>query len=104
MISGLYVINTSDNDMIEITLSDHLHPIFQAHFEGNPLLPAFLQIDILASILAIDVNEILRSKFIEPVRPLDTLRYSLTRDEERALLKVKVSNTMKSVSEFTLAY
>ncbi len=104
MISSLYVINANDNDVIEITLADHLHPVFKAHFEGNPLLPAFLQIDILAHIVSIDITEILRSKFMEPIRPLDKIRYTIMRDAERSIIKVKVSNEIKPVSEFTLAY
>jgi 3-hydroxyacyl-[acyl-carrier-protein] dehydratase len=104
LISHLYSINANDNEVIEITLADHLHPIFKAHFEGNPLLPAFLQIDILAQILSIDITEIHRSKFMEPIRPLDKIRYALIWDQEASILKVKVSNDVKAVSEFTLGY
>lgn len=102
LISQLYTIDIHNNDVIEITLADENHPIFLAHFEGNPLLPAFLQIDIFASILNLDVVEIVRSKFMEPIRPNDTIRYALIKDEAKSLCKVKVSKGDKPVSEFTL--
>jgi len=102
LISELYRITAQENDVIDITLADETHPIFMAHFEGNPLLPAFLQIDILADILNLEVVEITRSKFMEPVRPKDTIRYTVVKDESRSLLKVKLSKDDKQVSEFTL--
>lgn len=103
MISELYRINIHESDVIEITLADEMHPVFKAHFEGNPLLPAFLQIDILAHILSLEVVEIVRSKFMEPIRPLDKIRYVMINDDARSLLKVKLSKDGKPVSEFTLA-
>lgn len=102
LISQLYTVDINQNDAIEITLADENHPVFLAHFEGNPLLPAFLQIDILASVLNLDVLEIARSKFMEPIRPNDTIRYTLIKDEAKPLYKVKVSKCDKPVSEFTL--
>lgn len=104
LISELYRINTYEYDVIEITLADKTHPVFKAHFEGNPLLPAFLQIDILARVLSLDIIEIVRSKFMEPIRPLDVIRYAITTDEERSLIKAKLSKDGKAVSEFTFVH
>lgn len=103
LISELYRINALRDDVIEIILAAETHPVFKAHFEGNPLLPAFLQIDILSDILALNVVEIVRSKFMEPIRPLDVIRYTMVKDEERSQLKVKLFKGDKTVSEFTLA-
>lgn len=102
LISQLYTVDIHKNDVIEITLADENHPVFLAHFEGNPLLPAFLQIDIFASVLNLEAVEIVRSKFMEPIRPNDTIRYTLINDDAKSLYKVKVSKYDKPVSEFTL--
>lgn len=67
----LYTLVNQEESQALILLADETHPIFKAHFEGNPLLPAFLQVDIVAEIFGLQVSGISRSKFMEPLKPLD---------------------------------
>jgi 3-hydroxyacyl-[acyl-carrier-protein] dehydratase len=67
----LYSIVSRDISSAVIVLSDEHHPIFKAHFEGNPLLPAFLHVDIAAEIFGFVVSGIIKSKFIIPLVPDD---------------------------------
>ncbi len=73
----LYTLIKKEETQAIIVLADDTHPIFKAHFEGNPLLPAFLQVDIIAEIFDLTISEISRSKFMEPLKPLDTLTLNL---------------------------
>lgn len=67
----LYTLIKKEETQALIILGDETHPIFKAHFEGNPILPAFLQVDIVAEIFGLNIIGINRSKFMEPLRPLD---------------------------------
>lgn len=69
--SQLYTLIKKEETQALIILGDESHPIFHAHFEGNPILPAFLQVDIVAEIFNLNVIGITRSKFMKPLKPLD---------------------------------
>ena len=58
-------------------MSNKEHPIFRAHFPGKPLLPAFLQIDIISNILQDEITAIIYSKFIKPIYPQDEITYQI---------------------------
>lgn len=75
--SQLYTLIKKEETQAVILLADETHPIFKAHFEGNPLLPAFLQVDIVAEIFGLTISGISRSKFMEPLKPLDTVAIHL---------------------------
>ena len=69
----LYTYTTKEDHSVAVVLASESHPIFMAHFEGNPILPAFLHIDIAVEIFGLSISGISRSKFIEPLRPNDKL-------------------------------
>ena len=85
---------------IEVSLSDESHPIFQAHFPNNHLLPGYLHIDIIASILNIKVLSIKKAKFIKTILPNDVVIFYNTFKENHVFVVVKKDN--KKYSEFTL--
>jgi 3-hydroxyacyl-[acyl-carrier-protein] dehydratase len=88
--SGLFRIVKKSEESVEIELSDASHPIFKAHFEGMPLLPGFLQIDIIAEILGRDIDEITSAKFVHKVLPKERLLYTIT--PAKSGVRVKLSN------------
>jgi len=45
------------------------HPVFRAHFEGNPILPGFLQIALIKKVFNLESTSIRKSKFLAPVLP-----------------------------------
>ncbi len=93
----LYTITSRDINSIVLVLADESHPIFKAHFEGNPLLPAFLHIDIAAEIFGFEVIGISRSKFMEPLLPNDEVVVTL---EQRPLgVRVRLLKDTRIASE-----
>lgn len=67
----LYSIVSRDISSVVVTLADENHPAFKTHLEGNPLLPAFLHVDIAAEIFGFEVCGIVKSKFMIPLLPND---------------------------------
>jgi 3-hydroxyacyl-[acyl-carrier-protein] dehydratase len=81
----------------EVTLTEENHPVFLAHFEGNPLLPAFLQIDIFAEIVNKELNKIERCKFKQPILPNDVVIYEVVKQtENRYRVNIKKGETLCS--------
>jgi 3-hydroxyacyl-[acyl-carrier-protein] dehydratase len=96
----LYTITSRDINSIVLTLADENHPIFKAHFEGNPLLPAFLHVDIAAEIFGFEVVGIVRSKFMEPLMPNDEVVVTI---EQRPLgIRVRLLKDTRIASEIML--
>ncbi len=88
---GLYNILSTSEESVTIKLSDASHRIFKAHFEGMPLLPGFLQIDIIAEILGKEIDAITSAKFVEKVLPDETLTYSIAPTKSGVRVKLKDS-------------
>ncbi len=88
--TGLYQIIDKSDEAVEIELSDASHPVFKAHFERMPLLPGFLQIDIIAEILEKEIDEIISAKFVHKVLPKERLLYAVT--PTKSGVRVKLSN------------
>jgi 3-hydroxyacyl-[acyl-carrier-protein] dehydratase len=87
---GLYRIIKKGEEAVEIELSGASHPVFRAHFEGMPLLPGFLQIDIIAEILDKEIDEITSAKFVSKVLPEESLLYTIA--PTKSGVRIKVSN------------
>ena len=88
--AGLYRLIKKSDERVEIELSDAAHPVFKAHFEGMPLLPGFLQIDMIAEILEKEIDEITSAKFVHKVLPEERLLYVVTPAKNG--VRVKLSN------------
>lgn len=84
----------------KITLANKDHDVFKAHFPDYPLLPAFLQIDIVGEVLNIDINKITRSKFIIPFLPNDVIIYEIKRND--STYKCITKKNDKKASEFSI--
>lgn len=96
----LYTYTQDSDGTFSVILADGTHPIFKAHFENYPLLPAFLQVDIAAEILNFEVKGISRSKFMEPLFPNDAL--TLQCEEKSGKSKIRWIKNGKIASEITL--
>ena len=88
---GLYSVLSQDEDRVVIRLSDTSHKIFKAHFEGMPLLPGFLQIDIIAEILSKEIDAITSAKFVQKVLPEEVLTYTVA--PTKSGVRVKLTNS-----------
>ncbi|MBY0541080.1 MAG: 3-hydroxyacyl-ACP dehydratase [Campylobacterales bacterium] len=83
----------------EIQLTDKNHPIFQAHFPNNHLLPGFLHIDIASELLNKELIKINKAKFLQPILPLDKILFIIEKKKENYKVIIKKEN--KKCSEFT---
>lgn len=83
----------------EIQLTDENHPIFQAHFPNNHLLPGFLHIDIASELLDKKLSKIIKAKFLQPILPLDKIFFIIEKKEDKYKIITKKEN--KKCSEFT---
>lgn len=74
---GLYRVLSHSDGRVEIELADASHPVFKAHFEGNPILPGFLQLDIIAEILGREITGISSAKFTKMILPKMRIIYEV---------------------------
>ena len=100
---NLYTHKKLNEDSWEVTMADETHPVFKAHFEGNPLLPAFLQIDIMGEILEKTLLSIDRSKFKQPILPNDVLVYKVLKIVDKSY-KIEIFKNEISTTEFKVSY
>ncbi len=100
---NLYTHKQLAEDAWEVVMADETHPVFKAHFKGNPLLPAFLQIDIMSEILDKKLLSIGRSKFKQPILPNDVLIYKILKIVENNY-KIEIFKNEVSTTEFKVSY
>ena len=99
----LYTVNSQSDECVELTLADAAHPIFKAHFEGMPLLPGFLQIDIIAEILGKEIDAISSAKFLQKVLPDESLTYNIV--PTKSGVRVKLTNSsQETCGDFKLKW
>jgi len=96
---GLYKVIDRSDDIVKLQLSDASHPVFKAHFENNPLLPGFLQLDIIAEILDKEIEKIINTKFMKPIFPdmCITFMVSETKRGQRIQISDLESNTVSDI-------
>ncbi len=98
--SGLYTVTNHSKGYWDVHLASASHPVFQAHFEDNPLLPGFMQIEIAARLLKEPTLHIKKARFFMPVKPDETLTYTL--DESGDIHRWRIERSGKKVAEFSL--
>ena len=102
LLDNLYDIIESNINLTTIKLADKNHKIFKAHFPTLPILPGFLQIDIIVNILNDEVTNIKYSKFISHIYPNDEIIYNIKTIDKKRIIKIKKDN--KKVSEINYEY
>ncbi|RBQ28023.1 hypothetical protein [Aliarcobacter vitoriensis] len=88
-----------DEYIIELTNKDH--EVFKAHFPDNKLLPAFLQIDIIANILEHKIKRIQKAKFLSIIKPNDKIKYCIHTNDNNSYKIVIKGLLNNKISEFT---
>lgn len=96
MIDGLYRVIKKSSDEVLIELSDASHPIFKAHFPGNPILPGFVHLEIISKVFEMEISGIKKAKFTGLVLPKQRLSY--TKDGQ----KIKVTSSSKDIASFSI--
>ena len=90
ILTHLYTPITLEPNHISVALSDAHHPIFQAHFPNNPLLPGFVLLDMSAKLLHVKIKRIQKAKFLKPILPKSLLHFHSEAKEKRLKIVVKV--------------
>lgn len=91
--------NESNEYVIELTNKEH--PIFKAHFPNNEILPAFIQVDIIANILKHKIKKIQKAKFLSIIKPNDKIKYCIS-TKDNICYKIIIKNLLNNkISEFT---
>ncbi len=93
---GIYTLLKRSEDEVTIKLNDENHPLFQAHFPTDPILPGYIHFDIVEDLFDIKITHIKRAKFLKIIRPEEVLVYK--RDNN----KFRVYCEEKEVTSFVL--
>lgn len=96
LLDNLYKIDSKDDNIAIVTLSDETHPVFQAHFPDQPILPGFVHFDIIEDAFDMEITTIKRAKYLKIAHPNQSLKY------ERDNNKFKVSCDGEDIATFTL--
>ncbi len=88
------VVEHSDNKVI-VELADELHPVFKAHFPQNPILPGYMQIDIIVSILDAELEQIVGAKFMKIVHPKEQITYHISYKNTQTRVEVMDQDDQK---------
>ncbi|MEA3374411.1 MAG: hypothetical protein U9Q62_12070 [Campylobacterota bacterium] len=100
MFLDLFSIIKQNGNEATIKLADADHPLFQAHFPGNPLLPGFMHLEIASILFKIHFTKIKKAKFNRPVGPGSELKYLYS--ERKSGMKITVYDQNVVVSEILL--
>jgi 3-hydroxyacyl-[acyl-carrier-protein] dehydratase len=87
MFDGLYTIVSKNENEIVIKLTDDTHPIFKAHFPGNPILPGFVHFEIISDIFNIKVESIKKAKYSAIIKPQEELKYIRNNNKYKVINK-----------------
>lgn len=99
ILNDFYTLTCKDETRFCVRLSDASHPIFQAHFPTNPIVPGFVLVDMSAEILGIEIVKIKKTKFLKNIAPLSVLWFDVQTNEKT--LKIRVSQNEQKVAELT---
>jgi len=95
LMEGLYRVVSRQRGHVVVELSDASHPLFKAHFENNPLLPGFIQLDIIAEIEHKTIDAIQSAKFMKTILPGNRLVYEL--EETKKGWRIRVGDEAGSL-------
>ena len=96
LVDKLYTIESKDENRAVVRLSDENHPLFKAHFPTSPIMPGFVNFEIVADAFDIEITTIKKAKFLDKALPNQTLIY------ERNGNKFKVFCQEKEIANFSL--
>ena len=85
MIENLFTVEYKDDNKAVIKLCDENHPIFKAHFPTKPILPGFINFEIVVKLFGIKITAVKRAKFLKLIHPNQTLTYLKKGDSFKVL-------------------
>ena len=98
LLNKLFRILEKGDNYYVIQLSNKEHDIFKAHFPDNEILPGFIQIEIISTLMNHKIKAIKKAKFISLVQPNDIISYTVS-TQDTIQYKVLIKKDEKKVSE-----
>lgn len=98
LLNTLFEILKKENDYYVLKVASKEHDIFKAHFPDNEILPGFIQIEIISSLMNHEIISIKKAKFISLVKPNDIISYDIS-TKDNIKYKVVIKKDDKKVSE-----
>ena len=98
LLNSLFRILKKDENHFVIQLAPKEHTVFKAHFPQNEILPGFIQIDIISSLMNHKIISIKKAKFISLVKPNDIISFDVS-TKDNIKYKVIIKKDEKKVSE-----
>lgn len=95
-LDNLYKVIKKSTSEASVVLSDESHPVFKAHFPSQPILPAFVHLEIISDVFDIEIVGVKKAKFTKMVLPNDALKYIKENN------KIKVLCNEDVVANFSL--
>lgn len=86
----LYTVNYQDEQKSVITLCDKNHPLFKAHFPTMPILPGFMNFDIVESLFDIKITTVKKAKFLKTIEPNQTITYEKNKNNFKVFCEDEV--------------
>lgn len=96
LIKDLFALEYKDENKAIVKLSDENHPVFKAHFPENPILPGYMNFDIVEEVFDLKITTIKKAKFLKTVKPNQSLVY------EKNDNKFKVLCENEEIASFSL--
>ena len=96
LLDNFYTVKFKNDTKAIIKLSDENHPIFKAHFPTKPIMPGFINIDIISDIFDLELTNIKKARFLKTVLPNQELTYYKNDN------KFKVFSNDQEVANFIL--
>ena len=91
-IDSLYEVIEKKESKIVVKLSSSTHPIFQAHFPNNSLLPGFCHVDILETLLKNKIKKIKLFKLQTKTFPDEIVEYKIDISSRVKKIQILKSN------------
>jgi 3-hydroxyacyl-[acyl-carrier-protein] dehydratase len=99
ILTDFYTLTCKEENRFCIELCDAKHPIFQAHFPNNPIVPGFILLELSAQVLGLEIVKITKAKFLKNSVPLSVLWFEYQTSEKT--LKIRVIQNEQKVAELT---
>jgi len=94
LLEGFYeVVKQSDEEAV-VQLSDASHPIFQAHFPDNPIMPGFMHLDIIEDVFSLEITTVKKAKYSAIVEPSSELTYTKEHNKFKVYCKDNIVATL----------
>ena len=99
LLENLYKILETKDSRFTIKLANKENNIFKAHFLNNEILPAFIQIDIIAQLMRHKIKSIKKAKFLSVIRPDEIIIFNVSSKDNKKYKIIIKNEEEKKMSE-----